>query len=150
MIKQKRPVQSFGASDLDTSSLILDSTSLDAPFFGQSSIPFLPSLWKKTDAGSNASSNISSNASSNAPIKPITFSPVQPIINRSLDPQPFSLPENRWVDRREASSVPVSDAAPERFPAPIYPEYRPTTFVQPHYNDYYQKFGNYAPSSNFN
>ena len=49
LIKQKRPVQSVGASDLDTSSMILDNTSLDAPFFHHSSIPFLKTLWGKND-----------------------------------------------------------------------------------------------------
>ena len=60
------------------------------------------------------------------------------------------MPENQWVDRREAPAGPMSDSVPERYLGPIYPAYQPTEYEEPHFNDYYQRFGNYSSSNNYN
>lgn len=142
LIKQKRPVQSVGASDLDTSSMILDNTSLDAPFFHHSSIPFLKTLWGKNDRIEHQLMEPME------PIKTVSLSQ-NPYKGPSLDSQLYSMPENQWVDRREVPIGPLSDSVPERYSGPTYHAYQPIEYREPHYNDYYQRFGNYS-SNNYN
>ena len=126
--------------------MILDHTSLDAPFFHHSSIPLLSALWRKTDRIEHQPMEP---IESMEPIKPASFSP-SPYKGPSLDPQLYSMPENQWVDRREAPTGSMSDSAPERYPGPIYPAYQPTEYKEPHFNEYYQRFGNYSSSNNYN
>lgn len=140
-------MQGVGSSDLDTSSMILDHTSRDAPFFHHSSIPFLSALWRKTDRVELLQQQPMGPMESIEPIKPVSFSS-NPYKDPSLNPPLYSMPENQWVDRREAPAGPMSDSVTERYPGPIYPAYQPTEYEEPHFNDYYQRFGNYSSSSN--
>lgn len=148
-------MQSVGSSDLDTSSMILDHTSLDAPFFHHSSIPFLSALWRKTDRVELQQPM--GPMESIEPIKPVSLSSnpykdptLNPYKDPTLNPPLYSMPENQWVDRREAPAGPMSDSVPERYLGPIYPAYQPTEYEEPHFNDYYQRFGNYSSSNNYN
>ena len=150
-------MQSVGSSDLDTSSMILDHTSRDAPFFHHSSIPFLSALWRKTDRMELLQKQPMGPMESIEPIKPVSFSSnpykdpsLNPYKDPTLNPPLYSMPENQWVDRREAPAGPMSDSVPERYLGPIYPAYQPTEYEEPHFNDYYQRFGNYSSSNNYN
>lgn len=140
-------MQGVGSSDLDTSSMILDHTSRDAPFFHHSSIPFLSALWRKTDRVELLQQQPMGPMESIEPIKPVSFSS-NPYKDPTLNPPLYSMPENQWVDRREAPAGPMNDSVTERYPGPIYPAYQPTEYEEPHFNDYYQRFGNYSSSSN--
>ena len=164
-------MQSVGSSDLDTSSMILDHTSLDAPFFHHSSIPFLSALWRKTDRvelqqpmgpmesiepikpvslSSNPYKDPTLNPYKDPTLNPYKDPSLNPYKDPSLNPPLYSMPENQWVDRREAPAGPMSDSVPERYLGPIYPAYQPTEYEEPHFNDYYQRFGNYSSSNNYN
>ena len=143
--------------------MILDHTSLDAPFFHHASIPFLSALWRKTDRvelpqpmGPMESIepikpvSLSSNPYKDPSLNPYKNPSLNPYKDPSLNPPLYSMPENQWVDRREAPAGPMSDSVPERYPGPIYPAYQPTEYEEPHFNDYYQRFGNYSSSNNYN
>lgn len=136
LIKKQLP-SNVPESDLDTSSLILDNTAANAPFFSHSSVPSLFSLWKNTDS------------SESQPANPVSFSPSY-VNGENVNTPPLSMPVPTWNTSREAPTVSATEYHPERYQDSINYDHPPSESFQLPNNNYYQMFGQHSTQNEFN